>query len=437
MHSIKNNNAVGDPSTDNHTSNSTVDMLIGGFGQQGGGDCLGIDWVRASIFSAEQYEQSTTQSLGHHESVSPQTRGANRIALEHLGLVADLPSPTWLMIRDSVVYAPLEFSNEVLSLSLKEDANGVHLEPLSRVAVDGTTPTHLAISKDESGDEHLIVACYGDGHVCVHPVDSQGHIGASEQVLSNEGHGPLPAQECPHAHWILPLPDGRILTSDLGADQIHVHKWKGKRLERIASIACAPGTGPRDLHVLPGKAGGAEAWSVAVVDEWSTTVDIFAPDQSAHSALSLQNAGFRHIQRIELDADPGDQAASLAFVSDAALAEPSSQSAALTADATSTGYCYVGLRGSDRIVALKWDGERLSYPSWATQLQPETTDERTAFAFSSGGGRPRHIKAIGSTLLIANQITGKLSSFRLTTNGEAIPDTEIVVGSPTAIAPLN
>jgi 6-phosphogluconolactonase len=223
------------------------------FGSQGGGDCLGIDWIRTS------YPENTEHS--------------DSVGLEHRGLLAELPSPTWLLVEDSVVYAPLEFNNEVVALKVSKSGEGLHLEPLSRVSVQGDTPTHLAVSHDASGKAHLLVACYGDGNVCILPLESDGSIGEHGQVLTNEGHGPLPAQECPHAHWILPLPDGRILSTDLGADRIHVHQWEDDRLRRTSSIVCAPGTGPRDMHLLPSAAGQEQGWRVAVVDEWSRTVD--------------------------------------------------------------------------------------------------------------------------------------------------------------------
>ncbi|MCI1634962.1 lactonase family protein [Bifidobacterium sp.] len=414
--------------TKHEHAGDTIDMLIGGFGQQGGGDCLGIDWVRATV-PANTPNHAPTDSSGNIAPTQSSLQHLKAIDIEHRGLLAELPSPTWLMLDNSVVYAPLEFSNEVVSLKVEEGTDGIHLTPISRVAVDGNTPTHLALSRDQYGQAHLIVACYGDGHVCVHPVDSDGHIGDCEQVLTNEGHGPLPAQECPHAHWILPLPDGRILTTDLGADQIHIHRWNGNRLDRVSSIECAPGTGPRDLHLLPAN-NPKIGWNVAVVDEWSSTVDIYAPEIPASGEDAL-SSGFSHVQRLGLDADAADQAASLAFVSDATLTSPSATSTTQESAMSTSGYCYVGLRGSDRIVTLRWDGEQLSYP-----VQSATSNTSSTRSFSSGGGRPRHIKAIANLLFVANQTTGRLNVFRLNANGEAVSETEIVVGSPTAIAPI-
>lgn len=398
---------------------TTVDMLIGGFGEQGGGDCLGIDWVQA-VFPDKGDEGRDDAHTGGDAVEGHDAGGTGSdISVEHRGLLAKLPSPTWLLFENSVVFAPLEFSNEIVSLRVNRDEDGVTLEPLSRVHVDGHTPTHLAIAQDTEGRSHLIVACYDDGNVCVHPLDASGHIGASAQVLRSEGHGPLPAQAGPHAHWVLPLPDGRIITTDLGADRIHVHRWSDGRLERVASLICPPGTGPRDLHLLPSSMPDDAGWRVAVVGEWSSTVDILAPDNAEPS-------GLRIIQRVDLGADADDQAASLAFVSDDVL-----HATASTGDATycSEGFCYVGLRGSDRIISLRWDGSALSEPGPSQEGRP-------GHGTSSGGGRPRHIIAVGNALVVANQTSGKLSIFRLAGNGEATLDKEIVVGSPTAIVPL-
>ncbi|TPX00975.1 beta-propeller fold lactonase family protein, partial [Schumannella luteola] len=117
------------------------------------------------------------------------------------------------------------------------------------------------------------------------------------QRLEGSGSGPLPAQEGPHAHHVHVLPDGRVLTLDLGADRLHVHeRLADGSLARTDSLALPPGTGPRDLHALP-------SGELALLGEWSC--ELLVLDPMGHE--------FEVTQILALpDATPGrDQAAAL------------------------------------------------------------------------------------------------------------------------------
>jgi len=68
------------------------------------------------------------------------------------------------------------------------------------------------------------------------------------------------------------VPDGRVLTSDLGADRVYVHHWEHGELVREGEVVLEPGTGPRDQHLLPVASDDlAHDWRVAVVGEWGGT----------------------------------------------------------------------------------------------------------------------------------------------------------------------
>ena len=249
-------------------------------------------------------------------------------------------------------------------------------------------------------------------------------------MLRGEGHGPLPAQECPHAHWVQPLPDGRVLTSDLGADRIYVHHWEHGELIREGAVTLAPGTGPRDQHLLPVDSDdSAHDWRVAVAGEWGGTVTLIGPEPG-HDAKHFDNGTIRVLQTVSLGPDAlpkPDQAASLAFVPWNAL--QGNAGATATSEGIA-GLAYVGLRGSERIVTLLWDGKRL------TRLdEPDVLGWRGR-GIDCAGSRPRHLLAIGNLLLAANEASNNVAIFRLSADGEPNLDATLPSGAPTVFVRL-
>ncbi|OZG66286.1 carboxy-cis,cis-muconate cyclase [Bifidobacterium hapali] len=396
------------------TSATSADatLAIGGFGPLNGSHCPGIEAVTLHI-------PPSTHADDNHESVALSKRD---------GLLADVPSPSWLERDCDYLYAVLENTNEIAAFHIEHDSNDtLHLTELSRVPTPGNGPTHAAIAVDDLGAKHLIVACYVDGHVCVHPIDSDGAVHEATQVLTGEGHGPLPAQEGPHAHWILPLPDGRVLSTDLGTDRIYVHHWQAGTLTRVGTVTVTPGTGPRDMHLLPVRTGHIPThdWRVAVVGEWGRTVTLLGPvnnDEAdrTHNATDDSSDGISVLQTVELGGTDRDQSASLAFVPWSAMRN----NCADNAD-NRTGIAYVGLRGTERIVALAWDGERLS------RLAPTDQPGWQGHGIDCGGSRPRHILPIDNLLLVANEVSDHLTAFQLSSDGEPRRVTDLATGSPT------
>ncbi|QTB92052.1 beta-propeller fold lactonase family protein [Bifidobacterium saguini] len=384
-------------------NNGYATTLTGGFGSIRGSHCPGIEALE--IFASAANDGNNAPS----------------IALRKAGVLAAIPSPTWIERDGNLLYAVLEDTNEVAAFRIEQgNSNNVHLTELSHVATLGASPTHAVICADDSGNKHLIVACYADGHVCVHPIAADGAVLEAAQVLTGEGRGPLPAQEGPHAHWILPLPDGRVLSTDLGADRIYVHHWESGQLVRDGAVHLAPGTGPRDMHLLP-VAGSTTAhdWRVAVVGEWGNTVTLLGPTADADTPIDIQV-----LQTVELGGDPADQAASLAFEPWRSL-QPDNAAASKIA-----GITYIGLRGSERIVALGWDGEQLH------RLAPTGRPGWQGHGIDCVGSRPRHILPLGNLLLVANEVSNNVTVFQLDDDGTPTRTADLPSGSPTVFVQL-
>ncbi|HET8895856.1 MAG TPA: beta-propeller fold lactonase family protein, partial [Protaetiibacter sp.] len=210
------------------------------------------------------------------------------------GLVLDAgpacASPSWLAVRGDWMVATLEGEGALAWFRREGEAwraDGV-------TALGGSYPCHAAFLDDDT----VVVACYGDGAVVV----ARHGESAPAQRLEGSGSGPLPAQEGPHAHHVHVLPDGRVLTLDLGADRLHVHeRGADGLLTRVDSLALPAGTGPRDLHALP-------SGELVLLGEWSCEV------------LVLDPAG-REFEIVQILALPGatpgeDQAAALGVSAD-------------------------------------------------------------------------------------------------------------------------
>lgn len=69
------------------------------------------------------------------------------------------------------------------------------------------------------------------------------------------------------------------------------------------------------------------------------------------------------------------------------------------------GLTYVGLRGSERIVTLLWDGKRL------TRLDEPDVPGWRGRGIDCAGSRPRHLLAIGNLLLAATLPSGAPTVF--------------------------
>lgn len=322
-------------------------LLVGGYGPDMGGSGLGI-------------------------RVANSQGGADAGAGVVLSDGPACASPSWIAVRGERMVATLEGSASLAWFARTEQgwrADGV-------TQLSAASPCHAVFLDDDT----VAVASYGDGaivlarHGNAHPI----------QRLDGAGSGPLPAQEGPHAHHVHVLPDGRVLTLDLGADRVHVHETDADGLlVRVASHELPPGTGPRDLHALP-------SGQLALLGEWSCEVLV----------LGAVGDSFEIQQVLAL---PGatagqDQAAALGVSADGR-------------------FLYAGIRGTDRVavVAITSDGLR------AVDSVP------------SGGKWPRHLLVDGELLHVANQLSDAIATFELGADGMPVLLATTSTPSPTAI----
>jgi len=182
-------------------------------------------------------------------------------ALTPIGLVAETPSPSWLVLHPSGQY--LYTANEVDSFDADKSgsvtafridrATGA-LTLLNTQPSRGAHPCHLAV--DRSGT-HLLVANYTGGTLAVVPLAQDGSLGAPKQVVQHKGSSVNTArQTSPHAHSIDLDADNRFaISADLGADRLFIYRYDttggGLSAGLRPAIAATPGAGPRHFAFHP------------------------------------------------------------------------------------------------------------------------------------------------------------------------------------------
>ena len=192
------------------------------------------------------------------------------------------------------------------------------------------------------------------------------------------------------AHATLVLPNGTLLTTDLGFDLLRI--WNvlpGTGLVAVADIPLGYGSGPR--HLVLHQSG-----HVYVVTEYSIEVLVLAPDDTA---------GFAVIDRVPATVNgvrEGDSAAEITI-------DPAGR------------HVHVSVRGSNIIstLAVYADGAQLQAVNDA----------------DCGGDTPRHHVQVGDVILVANQGSSTVVSLALdaeTGVPTAIVDT-LSVGTPTCL----
>jgi 6-phosphogluconolactonase len=235
---------------------------------------------------------------------------------------------------------------------------------------EGVMSTHLSI---HPSGKYLLVANYGSGSTVVFPINANGTLSAVCDQVTYTGSGPDPSQEGPHAHMVVTDPGGRYqLVPDLGADVVHVHTLDTAtgKLSTVADTSIRSGAGPRHLAFHP------KAPYLYLVSELDATVTVCGFDAET-GALTPQQ-----VLPAAPAGGPKNAPAEIAVSKDAR-------------------FVYVSNRGpnSVSIFTVEEGGKTL----------------RALSATPCGGDWPRHLvlDASGTLLLVSNQNSGTVTSFRV------------------------
>ena len=297
-------------------------------------------------------------------------RSTDAGTLELVGTAVETLSPSYLTQRGEHVYAVAEGAGTVDSFLI----TGEHtLVRDGSASSGGTWPCNLELVGDR-----IAVANYYDGIVARVGLDDRGAVTELLDTVQGEGSGPDERQQGPHAHTVLTVDDTTLLSVDLGADRLVVHR---PGLEVAASVALPPGTGPRDIVRHP-------------------SGFFYVLSELSHELFVLRWTGST-LEVVSRTAVPG------------ALEGDSDSGISLWGN-----YVYSGLRGSNRIAILRVsdDGARVE----------------AVGSVSSEGQWPRHHAIDGDVLHVANEHSNSVASFRLGDGG-----TPLLLGEPTTVASPN
>jgi 6-phosphogluconolactonase len=211
----------------------------------------------ASLLYVGCYTNESPAGIGVYDSSDPDGR------LVQLGVVDGVEQASFLAAHPNrrVLYAVSEttlFDGMPGGglVSFRIDPTDGSLSPLDRVSSHGDAPCHVSV--DPAG-RFLYVANYLSGTIAAFGLDPQGRVGDVLAVHRHRGSGPNPhRQQGPHAHCIVPGPDGAsVYATDLGIDRV-IHyrhaepdRTDGGGFEARGELALEPGSGPRHLAFHP------------------------------------------------------------------------------------------------------------------------------------------------------------------------------------------
>ncbi len=148
----------------------------------------------------------------------------------------------------------------------------------NRVRTSASSDCHLHLTPDH---RFLLFANYWEGHVGALSLLPDGSLGSVTSHHRHAGSGPNhERQEGPHAHGIVPSPDGRFAyASDLGADRIFVYELCSSgdtlRPRPELTVVCPAGSGPRHLVLSP------DGLLLYAFDEMHASVRVYTRDTTS------------------------------------------------------------------------------------------------------------------------------------------------------------
>ncbi|MGJ3190591.1 lactonase family protein [Paenarthrobacter nitroguajacolicus] len=309
--------------------------------------------------------------------------------LTSLGVAVEANSPSFLALHPTlpVVYAVAEEGKTVRAYRRTSDAT---LEAFGEPWPAGEATCHVAA--DPQG-RFIVATCWGDGQVILYELDNDGGITSrTTAVAAVDPHSTAPVDdERPsRAHSSLMLPDGRVMTTDLGHDLVRVWQYiPGEGLQPDHQVILPKGSGPR--HMARHHSG-----TVFVDTEYSVEVATvrMEPDGTYELTAIVPASVNKPFD--------GDSGAEIALSPDGRFA-------------------YMGVRGSNRICILKVSHN-------GSELEPLAD-------VPCGGDWPRHHLVREGWLYVANEGSNDVVSFSLDPD-TGLPDgpvSRVETGSPSAL----
>jgi 6-phosphogluconolactonase len=319
--------------------------------------------------------------------------------LDHQSTLSGLVNPSFLAL--SPAQDRLFAVNEIASgtgpsgmvSAMAVDARSGDLAYINAQSTGGFAPCHLSV---DPGGRFLLVANYQSGSLAAIPIAGDGHLAPATGIVRWRGSGPHPRQESPHAHMIIPGPKrGYYYAVDLGTDRVRTYLLDEKKGQlkpvRSAGAHLPAGSGPRHLAF---HANGRFAYTI---NELASTVTLLRVDRGSGALIPEQT-----ISTLPPGYD-GENLASEIQIGPAGR------------------FLYASNRGHNSIATYAID----------------QTDGRLLLSGhqSTLGRGPRHftIDPTGNYLLVANQDTDTIVTFRLHPMSGELTSAESTTHVPTPV----
>jgi 6-phosphogluconolactonase len=303
-------------------------------------------------------------------------------------------NPSYLVAdeKNKTLFAVNETSGGKVS-AFRLTGDGRQMDFINSVSSQGDSPCYVSV--DKTG-KWVFCANYSSGNIAVFPVKDSGSLGEATMAVQHTGKGISPRQESAHAHFILQNQSNDLIYScDLGADTIYIYRLNtltGKLSVTGHNYGTRAAAGPRHLAFHP-------TLSMAyVVNELNGTIEVMNVD-SVTGALS----------RIQ-------------FIS---TLEPGEKLAAACAD--------IHLTPSGKFLYASNRGDVNSLAMYQVDQQ---TGKLTLIGHQSVKGKtPRSfvIDPTGKFLIVANQDSGNVVTFKINEETGMLEDSNIETRIPSPV----
>ncbi|TWR28193.1 lactonase family protein [Mucilaginibacter achroorhodeus] len=172
--------------------------------------------------------------------------------LAYLNQIEGVSNPSYLAVSNNnkFIYAVNENDQGEVS-AFHFDGKTGKMDFINKQSTLGGAPCYVTVDK---GQKNLLVANYSGGNIAVLPLNEDGSIAPAALTIAGDSRklGPnKERQEKSHVHTAVLSPDEKqVLYTDLGADQIHIAKYKAAKKDQISQgtvISVKPGDGPRHI----------------------------------------------------------------------------------------------------------------------------------------------------------------------------------------------
>jgi 6-phosphogluconolactonase len=321
------------------------------------------------------YEMNPATGALTYVLTSPRTENPSYVAIH--------PNGKWL-------YAVNELADGQVSAFVLDQGKKVSL--LNTVTSHGNSPCYVSIDKK---GKFVMTANYGSGNIALYPINNDGSLKEATSVIQHKGKGPDSRQQGPHAHMIRTgNVSDLIYAVDLGTDRVTTYKLDAAKasLDKVGEYKAKPGAGPRHIEFHKNK-----KWAY-IVNELNGTIESCTVDS--------QTGALTHFQDISTLPQGETRKAGCADI-----------------HITPNGkYLYASNRGEINNIAMysiDANNGRL------TIIGHQSVKGRSPRSFA--------IDPTGTFLLVANQDTGNIITFKIDASTGKLIDTGIETKVPTPV----